>query len=60
MDEPFVSLFTPGEIESLMSDLGFTELVHFGPDEARAMYFHDRPDVTFGGAQRIIVGTVRR
>ena len=60
MGEPFVSLFRPGEIEKLMSDCGFTELVHIGPDEALAMYFQDRPDVRFGGAQRIIAGTVRR
>jgi methyltransferase (TIGR00027 family) len=59
MDEPLVSLFTPGEIEGLMSDHGFTDLVHVGPDEAIEMYFKDLPDVTFGGAQRIIAGTVR-
>jgi methyltransferase (TIGR00027 family) len=60
VDEPIISLFTPNEIETLMADRGFTELVHVGPDEARALYFENRPGVTFGGAQRIIAGTVRR
>jgi methyltransferase (TIGR00027 family) len=60
MDEPMISRFTPNDIEVLMADRGFTELVHLGPDEARALYFENRPDVRFGGAQRIIAGTVRR
>ena len=58
MGEPFVSLFLPAEIEELLHDRGFGQIVHFGPDEARAKYFEGRSDVQFGGAQRLIAATV--
>ncbi len=48
----------PKEIEALLTKMGFAEIIHFGPDEARATYFPRRSDVRFGGAQRLIVGTV--
>ncbi len=56
--EPFLSLFRPAEIEQLVVDLGFTEVTHFGPEEAQRTYFPGRDDVRFGGAQRIIVASV--
>ena len=56
--EPFVSLFLPHEIEGLLRDVGFDDIVHFGPEEARTTYFGGRDDVRFGGAQRLIAATV--
>jgi methyltransferase (TIGR00027 family) len=58
LGEPMVSLFTPAEIEQLLRDLGFTTVEHVGPEEALQRYFPGRTDVRFGGAQRIVVGTV--
>lgn len=57
-DEPFLSLFEPAEMADLMREMGFSEIVHFGPEEAIRAYFPGRSDVRFGGAQRLIVGTV--
>ncbi|TME07980.1 MAG: class I SAM-dependent methyltransferase [Chloroflexi bacterium] len=56
--EPFLSLFVPKEIEALLTEMGFAEIMHFGPDEAIRTYFAGRSDVRFGGAQRLIVATV--
>ncbi|HUS61097.1 MAG TPA: class I SAM-dependent methyltransferase [Acidimicrobiales bacterium] len=58
MNEPLVSLFTPAQIEDLMRERGLQEFVHIGPDEARSLYFQDRPDVVLGGAQALIAATV--
>ena len=56
--EPFLSLFVPKEIEALLTEMGFAEIMHFGPDEAIRTYFAGRSGVRFGGAQRLIVATV--
>jgi methyltransferase (TIGR00027 family) len=58
MGEPFVSLFLPAEIEELLRRQRFGEIVHFGSEEARAVYFDGRADVDIAGAQRLMVGTV--
>lgn len=58
MGEPMISLFIPTEIEQLLRELGYGEITHFGPDEARTIYFADREDVPLGGAERILIATV--
>lgn len=58
MGEPMISLFTPAEIDQLAREIGFDDVEHIGPDEARQLYFPGRSDVKFGGAQRLIVATV--
>jgi methyltransferase (TIGR00027 family) len=58
--EPMISVFEPVEMEELLRAEGFDRIVHFGPEEARAAYFAGRDDVRFGGAQRLVVGTVAR
>lgn len=58
MGEPFISLFRPDEIEQRLRDHGYTDVEHFGPDEALITYFPGRDDVRFGGAQRLIAATV--
>jgi methyltransferase (TIGR00027 family) len=58
LGEPMISLFTPGEIEQLLRGLGYDEITHFGPEEARNSYFADRDDVHLGGAERILIATV--
>jgi len=58
LGEPMISLFAPDEIEELLRELGYDEVMHFGPDEAHAKYFAGRDDVRFGGAQRVIITTV--
>ena len=57
-DEPFVSVFEPAEMATLLRGLGFTGIEHFGPEEAIRTYFPRRSDVRFGGAQRLVVATV--
>jgi methyltransferase (TIGR00027 family) len=59
LDEPIISLFLPAEIEQRLRDHGFDDIVHVGPDEARAMYFPGRSDVQFGGAHRLVAAHVR-
>jgi methyltransferase (TIGR00027 family) len=56
--EPFVSLFEPVEIERVLREEGFDDIIHFGPDEAIQTYFAGRTDVVFGGAQRLVIATV--
>jgi len=56
--EPFVSLFSPAEIEEFLKETGFTEIAHFGPEEAIRAYLPGRSEVHFGGAQRLITATV--
>ena len=58
LGEPFVSLFAPGEIEGLLRSHGFDDIVHFGPQEARAAWFGGAVDVAIAGAQRLIAATV--
>jgi len=60
MGEPFVSLFIPDAINQMLRSRGFTDIVHFGPQEARAAYFGERADVEIAGAQRLVVATVAR
>jgi hypothetical protein len=56
--EPFISLFEPAEIERLLREQGFDDVIHFGPDEAIQTYFAGRTDVVFAGAQRLVIATV--
>jgi methyltransferase (TIGR00027 family) len=58
MGEPFVSLFVPDEIEGLLRKLGFDDIVHFGPQEARDAWFSGAVDVEMAGAQRLIAATL--
>jgi hypothetical protein len=53
-----VSLFTPSEIEQLLREFGFDDVVPVGPQEALATYFKGREDVKLGGAQRLVAATV--
>jgi methyltransferase (TIGR00027 family) len=59
MGEPIIRFFEPSEIERLLSEHGFTQIEHVGPDEAIATYFPGRRDVRFGGAQCLATATVR-
>lgn len=56
--EPFISLFTPEEIELLVRRSGFVRVVHFGPDDAIRAYLHGRQDIQVAGAQRMIIASV--
>lgn len=58
LGEPMISLFTSAEIEQLLQELGYHEITHFGPEEARNTYFAGREDVHLGGAERILIATV--
>ncbi len=58
LGEPMISLFAPAEIEQLLRGLGYDEIAHFGPEEARNTYFAGRDDVHLGGAERILIATV--
>lgn len=58
MGEPFVSRFLPGQIDQLLREHGFGEIVDFGPEEARAGYFQGRTDVGIAGAQRLAAATL--
>ena len=57
--EPFVTLFTPGEIDALLREHGFDEMEHIGRDEARSRYFGGRQDVEIAGAQALVSAMVR-
>lgn len=57
--EPFVTLFTPGEIDALLSEHGFDEMEHIGRDEARARYFGGHQGVEIAGAQALVTAMVR-
>jgi hypothetical protein len=37
---------------------GFGDIVHFGSQQARALYFDGHGDVEIAGARRLLVGTV--
>jgi hypothetical protein len=58
MGEPFVSLFLVAEIEELLRRHRFGDIVHFGSQEARALYFDGRADVEIAGAQRLVAAAV--
>src|SRR5262245_36446905 len=58
MGEPWISFFTPAEVEALVRRCGFGELEHFGPAEATRTYFAGRQDVRLGVPQRLLVATV--
>ena len=58
LGEPIVSTFEPAEIERLLRELGFVEIVHVGPEEAAATGFAGRADVRFGGARRLVIAGV--
>jgi methyltransferase (TIGR00027 family) len=60
LGEPMISLFTPDQIEQLLREHGFDEIIHFGPDEAAAKYFHPSSNVWFAGIQRLIAASVSR
>ena len=58
LGEPFVSLFVPDEIDVLLRSHGFDDIVHFGPEHARAAWFGGAPEVAIAGAQRLVAATV--
>lgn len=58
LGEPMISLFVPEEIEQLLRQVGFVDIVHIGPEEAVQAYFPGRADVRFAGAQRLVIGKV--
>ncbi|MBV8290470.1 MAG: hypothetical protein JOY55_01375, partial [Mycobacterium sp.] len=47
--EPFVTLFTPGEMDTVLIKHGFEEMNHVGRDKARARYFARYPGVEIAG-----------
>jgi methyltransferase (TIGR00027 family) len=57
--EPFVTLFTRGEIDALLRVHGFDEMEHIGRDEARSRYFGAHQDVEIAGAQTLVSAMVR-
>src|SRR5579859_7822020 len=58
MGEPIITRFAPAEVDQLLRELGFGGIAHVGPDEARQLYFADRPDAHFFGIQRLVIATV--
>jgi methyltransferase (TIGR00027 family) len=56
--EPWLSFFTPAEVEALLRRSGFGEVDHFGPEEAIRTYFAGRPDVRLGMPQRLLIATI--
>lgn len=42
--EPYLSFFTPADMEAVLRDAGFTVAEHFGPEEAYVRYLRDRQD----------------
>ena len=58
LGEPWVSLFVPAEIERLLQEHDFEQIVHFGPQEAEATYFAGRSDAKLATPQRLIAATV--
>ncbi|MBV8162019.1 MAG: hypothetical protein JO265_13945 [Acidimicrobiia bacterium] len=57
--EPFVTFFTPGEMDAVLLKHGFEEMEHVGRDEARARYFAGYPGVEIAGAQALVSAAVR-
>lgn len=58
--EPFLSVFTPAEIDALLRECGFGGMTHFGPGDAIREYFAARPSLEITGAQRLVLATVLR
>jgi methyltransferase (TIGR00027 family) len=56
--EPFISLFTPDQIEKLMRREGYASIEHFGPEDAIRAYFPGRTDVRIANAQRVLIASV--
>jgi methyltransferase (TIGR00027 family) len=44
MGEPVLSQFTPEQLETKLRRIGFSEVVHFGPDDGHERYFKGRTD----------------
>jgi len=42
--EPWISFFDPVEIATRMRELGFTQAIHFSPEDANRLYFEGRSD----------------
>jgi methyltransferase (TIGR00027 family) len=57
--EPFVTLFTPDEIDAFLRGHGFEGMEHLGRDEARARYFGGHQGVEIAGAQALVSAAVR-
>lgn len=60
MGEPAVSLFITDEIDALLRNQGFGDIVRFGVKEARDVYFTGRDDIEIAGAQRLAATTLSR
>jgi methyltransferase (TIGR00027 family) len=56
--EPFLSLFTPTEIDALLRECGFDGMRHFGPADAIREYFAARPGLEITAGQRLVLATV--
>jgi O-methyltransferase involved in polyketide biosynthesis len=44
MSEPVLSQFTPEQLGTKLRRIGFSEVIHFGPDDAHERYFRGRSD----------------
>lgn len=56
--EPFLTLLTAAEVETIVREAGFVDVRHFGADEARRTYFGNRQHVAIAGAQRLLTAAV--
>jgi methyltransferase (TIGR00027 family) len=57
--EPFVSLFEPAEIATILDRFGFTDVVHAGRDDVLRLYTElGRSDPLRRGVQRLVTATV--
>jgi methyltransferase (TIGR00027 family) len=56
--EPFLSVFTPAQIDALLRECGFGGMTHFGPADAIREYFAARPGLGLTGAQRLVLAAV--
>ena len=56
--EPFLSVFTPAEIDTLLRECGFGGMTHFGPADALREYFAARPGLEIRSAQVLVLATV--
>jgi methyltransferase (TIGR00027 family) len=56
--EPFVTLFTPDEIDALLREHGFGDMEHVGCDQARGRYFGGNQRVEIAGAQTLVTAVV--
>jgi O-methyltransferase involved in polyketide biosynthesis len=44
MGEPVLSQFTPEQLETKLRQIGFSEVIHFDPDDVHERYFKGRTD----------------